>query len=80
MTSSGMAASAAGPQDTEVRGRIAEGLGDVLTLQGVYGEAETHLTAARSLVTDPQQAAALDGKLGGLAFKQADNATAKARA
>ena len=74
-----MAAAAAAPADTLTRRQIAEGLGDVLTLQGVYAEAETQLAAARALVTDAREAAALDGKLGALAFKQADIATAKAR-
>ncbi|HJQ43005.1 MAG TPA: AAA family ATPase, partial [Jatrophihabitantaceae bacterium] len=55
---------------------VAEGIGDVLTLQGVYAEAETNLSAARALVDDRSHAAALDGKLGALAFKQGDIATA----
>ena len=74
-----MAAAAAAPAEVRTRQQIAEGLGDVLTLQGVYAEAEVQLAAARALVTDPLEAAALDGKLGGLSFKQADIGTAKAR-
>ncbi len=65
--------------DAPAIGPIAEGLGDVLMLQGVYGDAREQLTAARALVTDPSQAAALDGKLGALAFKQGDIPTAKER-
>jgi tetratricopeptide (TPR) repeat protein len=63
--------------DARTRAEIAEGLGDVLTLQGVYGLAKEHLTQARSLVTDRVHAAALDGKLGELAFKQGDVPTAR---
>jgi PAS domain S-box-containing protein len=74
-----MAAAAVDPADGTTRRRIAEGLGDVLTLQGVYGAAEEQLRTARALVTDPSEAATLDGKLGALAFKQADIATAKSR-
>jgi PAS domain S-box-containing protein len=65
--------------DQSVRRRVAEGLGDVLMLTGNYGEAREHLTAARELVVEPSEAAALDGKLGALAFKQADIPTAKLR-
>src|SRR5690242_20475034 len=64
--------------DIDTRVIVAEGLGDVLTLQGVYAEARTELELARSLVTERSHAAALEGKLGALAFKQGDIATAKA--
>ncbi|MDQ4039774.1 MAG: EAL domain-containing protein [Actinomycetota bacterium] len=63
--------------DVATRIQIAEGLGDVLTLQGVYAEAETQLTTARELVDDAVSAASLDGKLGELAFKQGDVPTAR---
>ncbi|PZS35536.1 MAG: protein kinase [Pseudonocardiales bacterium] len=63
--------------DPATRIRIAEGLGDLLTLQGVYAEAERQLTVARELVDDAVSAASLDGKLGELAFKQGDVPTAK---
>jgi diguanylate cyclase (GGDEF)-like protein/PAS domain S-box-containing protein len=63
--------------DTATRTRIAEGLGDVLTLQGVYRDAQVHLAAAHALVTDRLHAASLDGKLGDLAFKQGDVPTAR---
>ena len=72
-----MAGRAASAEDLDTRIGITEGLGDVLTLQGVYAEAETRLAEARSLVSDQSHAAALDGKLGALAFKQGDIPTAK---
>jgi len=63
--------------DTTLRTDIAEGLGDVLTLQGVYAEAEASLQEARGLVRDRTRGAELDGKLGALAFKQGDIPTAR---
>ncbi|MBC7630851.1 EAL domain-containing protein [Aeromicrobium sp.] len=51
---------------------IAEGLGDILTLQGAYDEAGSQLEAARELVDDRVHQAALEGKLGDLAFKRGD--------
>jgi len=72
-----MAARAATTADLPTRLRIAEGLGDVLTLQGRYVEAEQQLSLARSLVQDRTHAAELEGKLGDLAFKQGDIPTAK---
>ncbi|HKC27673.1 MAG TPA: hypothetical protein VKB75_06640, partial [Jatrophihabitans sp.] len=67
------------PDDAVTHRRIAEGLGDVLMLDGSYREARTQLDAARALATDAADAAALDGKLGTLAFKQGEVATAKER-
>jgi diguanylate cyclase (GGDEF)-like protein/PAS domain S-box-containing protein len=72
-----MAERGAAADDTVTRTRIAEGLGDVLTLQGVYREAGEQLAAARALVEDRLHAAALEGKLGDLAFKQGDVPTAR---
>jgi diguanylate cyclase (GGDEF)-like protein/PAS domain S-box-containing protein len=63
--------------DVATRIVIAEGLGDVLTLQGVYGEAEEQFSTAQSLAEERVHKAALDGKLGGLAFKQGDVPTAR---
>jgi PAS domain S-box-containing protein len=63
--------------DPAARREIAEGLGDVLMLQGNYAAAEEQFRLARSLAADNQQAADLDSKLGALAFKQGDIATAK---
>ncbi|MDT4940151.1 MAG: hypothetical protein QOJ34_240, partial [Pseudonocardiales bacterium] len=73
-----MAAESAGG-DATVRRRIAEGLGDVLMLNGSYAEAGEQLRAARDFVREPVEAAELDGKLGALAFKQGDIPTAKMR-
>jgi len=72
-----MAERGVGDEDTDTQVRVAEGLGDVLTLQGVYREAEEQLSRARSLVVDRVHAAALEGKLGDLAFKQGDVTTAR---
>jgi diguanylate cyclase (GGDEF)-like protein/PAS domain S-box-containing protein len=72
-----MAERGVAPEDLGTRTVIAEGLGDVLTLQGVYPEAEAQLAVAHALVTDRVHKAALDGKLGDLAFKQGDVRTAR---
>ncbi len=82
-----MAEAAVDSADLSLRRCIAEGLGDVLTLQGVYAEAETQLAQARLLVDHRPgaptsaaiAAAALDGKLGELAFKQGNVTTAKSQ-
>jgi two-component system sensor kinase len=50
--------------DTATRRRIAEGMGDVCTLQGSYAEAERQLLEARRLVELPAEEAALEGRLG----------------
>src|SRR5690606_21750462 len=63
--------------DLESRVVIAEGLGDVLALQGAYDEAELHLTTAEQLVTDRVHRAEVEGKLGALAFKRGDIPTAR---
>ncbi len=73
-----MARESVDPDDRETRRRIAEGMGDVLMLEGVYAEAHHQLSHARELVEEPLPAAALDGKLGALAFKQGDIPIAKA--
>ena len=62
--------------DTALQARIAEGLGDVLTLQGDYGEAIRLLQQALSRTNDPVARAVLDGKLGDVAFKTGDQASA----
>jgi diguanylate cyclase (GGDEF)-like protein/PAS domain S-box-containing protein len=72
-----MAARGVAPDDVATHVEVAEGLGDVLILQGVYREAEERLSHARSLVDDRVHAAALEGKLGDLAFKQGDVTTAR---
>jgi PAS domain S-box-containing protein len=72
-----MAADGVEESDLASRVLVAEGLGDVLMLQGVYSEAERQLATARTLTDDPLHAADLDTKLGALAFKQGDIPTAK---
>ncbi len=53
-----------------VRGRVAEGLADVLMLRGNYDEAQVRF--ARALELSPNSAARIEAKLGELAFKQGD--------
>ena len=72
-----MAQRGAAADDLTGRAAIAEGLGDVLTLQGVYGEAEEQFAEALSILTDRVHKARLDKKLGDLAFKQGDVVTAR---
>ncbi|MEO6886886.1 MAG: AAA family ATPase, partial [Jatrophihabitantaceae bacterium] len=72
-----MARRAVANADRDTRVGIVEGLGDVLALQGRYGEAGRCLSEARSIVRDQSHGAALDGKLGALAFKQGDISKAK---
>jgi len=63
--------------DREVRTRIAEGLADVLTLKGDYGEASRLFSQAHSLCDDPVGRAVIEGKLGDVAFKTGDQASAR---
>ena len=65
------------PCDRDVELEIAEGLGDVLILQGAYDEAQSRLLGARARVTSRLRGASLDGKLGDLAFKRGDLPTAR---
>lgn len=62
--------------DLDRRARVAEALGEVLMLRGVYDEAATYLEEARELATDRLQAARIEGKIGELAFKRGDVRTA----
>jgi len=55
---------------------IAEGLGDVLTLQGDYAEAIEQLERAHSLTADRMDRAGIEAKLGNVAFKRGDQAMA----
>jgi len=64
-------------RDDEISARIAEGLGDVLTLQGDYAEAAGHFELALSLTTEPIGRAVIDGKLGNIAFKRGDQTQAR---
>ena len=66
-----------GADDDAVRATVAEGLGDVLTLQGSYEEATAHLEAALALAATDFGRAALEGKLGDVAFKRGDQRSAR---
>ncbi|HEV3402334.1 MAG TPA: diguanylate cyclase, partial [Acidimicrobiales bacterium] len=67
----------AGSSDHATRARIAEGLGDVLTLQGEYAEAVSCLQEALRLVSDPVHQATLEGKLGDVAFRRGEPLAAR---
>jgi len=67
----------AGEGDSAVEGRIAEGLGDVLTLKGQYAEAARLFDRALALCPDAVGRAVVDGKLGDVAFKTGDQALAR---
>ncbi|HZQ77761.1 MAG TPA: EAL domain-containing protein [Acidimicrobiia bacterium] len=71
------AALAAGGGDSTVEARIAEGLGDVLTLKGQYAEAARLFERALALCPDAVGRAVVDGKLGDVAFKTGDQALAR---
>ena len=60
----------------DTRRQVAEGLGDVLMLRGLYEEAATQLQVAGRLAPDDVHRAEIEGKLGELAFKRGDVATA----
>lgn len=62
--------------DEATRYQIAEGLGDVLMLQGNYDKAAQVLEAAAFLARAPVQSAEIEGRLGELAFKKGDMKTA----
>ncbi len=62
--------------DPSLQARIAEGLGDVLTLRGEYRDAAASLDLALSYTDDPMRRAIIHGKLGDNAFKQGDQASA----
>src|SRR5262249_2920063 len=64
------------PEDDKTRYRIAEGLGDVLMLQGRYDEAESQFAQAGRLAHDPVVRARVAGKRGELAHKRGDLETA----
>jgi signal transduction histidine kinase len=64
--------------DAATRREVAEGLGDVLMLRGLYQEAGTHLYDARWLAESPATQARIEGKLGELAFKRGDVLAAEA--
>ena len=58
--------------DEATRYRIAEGLGDVLMLRGLYPAAAQMFEAASFLAKDNLTRAKIEGRLGELAFKQGD--------
>ena len=60
----------------DARREVAEGLGDVLMLRGRYAEAAAQLQVAGRLAVDDVHRAEIHGKLGELAFKRGDVATA----
>src|SRR5207247_10774572 len=68
---------AAGEADETSRRRIAEGLGDVLTLQGSYDEAASWVQTAFALAEGALERAALEGKLGDIAFKRGNQREAR---
>ncbi len=63
--------------DAATRARVAEGLGDVLTLQGSYEEATRQLAVALSLAVTDVGRASLGGKMGDVAFKRGDQRSAR---
>ncbi|HVL05787.1 MAG TPA: response regulator [Acidimicrobiales bacterium] len=62
--------------DVTARRHVAEGLGDVLMLRGMYEQAADQLQVAARLADDAVDRAEIEGKLGELAFKRGDVATA----
>jgi signal transduction histidine kinase len=56
----------------EVRLAVAEGLGDVLMLRGLYDAADLEYQAARGLTRDRLATARVEGRLGELAFKRGE--------
>jgi signal transduction histidine kinase/tetratricopeptide (TPR) repeat protein len=56
----------------DTRRQVAEALGDVLLLRGRYDESGVYLSRARALATSPTAQAAIDAKIGELAFKRGD--------
>jgi two-component system sensor kinase len=63
-------------EEEKTRYRIAEGLGDILMLQGRYDEAEVQFTQAGRLAHDLVVRARVQGKRGELAHKRGDLETA----
>ncbi|MEA2973842.1 MAG: hypothetical protein QOG82_2300 [Actinomycetota bacterium] len=70
-------AACAEPGQDGTRAAVAEGLGDVLTLQGSYEEATTHLESAMALAETDYSRAVLGGKLGDVAFRRGDQRLAR---
>ena len=72
-----MAHRSVAPEDVQVRARVSEGLGDVLTLLGSYQEAMTLLEEARSLADSDVRRASINGKLGDVDFKRGEQGLAR---
>lgn len=67
---------ARGTRDSETECLVAEGLGEVLTLDGRYEEAEHCLSEAAARASDPMRRAAIEGKQGEVAFRRGDQVAA----
>jgi diguanylate cyclase (GGDEF)-like protein/PAS domain S-box-containing protein len=65
-----------GATDDETRAMVADGLAEVLALAGRYAEAEECFVEASGFTSDERFQAALDGKLGEVAFRRGDQAVA----
>ena len=65
-------------EDASTAALVAEGLGDVLTLEGAYEEATAQLVTALTFASDDFTRATLEGKLGDVAFKRGDQRSARA--
>lgn len=63
-------------EDVAMRARVAEDLGEILMLRGAYEESGRWLEEASSLAPAGDRAAAIEGKIGELAFKRGDVRTA----
>ncbi|HEY6005848.1 MAG TPA: ATP-binding protein, partial [Anaeromyxobacter sp.] len=63
---------AADDLDGETRRQVAEALADVLLMRGRYDEAGARLSQALALARSAVQRAAIEGKIGELAFKRGD--------
>ena len=75
-SNTGSPSAVAGSADEATQYGIAEGLGDVLMLQGRYGEAGELFQAALDLAEGTFAEAQIRGKLGELDFKRGDMASA----
>jgi tetratricopeptide (TPR) repeat protein len=62
--------------DLTMRARVAEDLGEILMRRGAYEESARWLAEARSMASAGDRAAAIEGKIGELAFKRGDVRTA----
>ncbi|HYX43583.1 MAG TPA: AAA family ATPase, partial [Acidimicrobiales bacterium] len=74
-----IAEGAAAGAEPATRAEIAEGLGDVLILQGNYSAAGERLKEALELATTRPARAALEGKLGDVAFRRGEPLPARRR-